>query len=132
MKQDLARLNSIIRAAQGRGPQIEPQTQRELILFRIARGNGRPVPLPEIQQGEFGGFVSDPQARICELRKLYLIDCETHKVAAARHSTYTLRLNPDGTPSLKSEIFIPSTPAPNRPAMASAGSMVQWEMGLRR
>ena len=101
------RLFSVISAAQRRGPHVEPKTQKELILYRIASGNGMPVSLPEIQQGAWGTFVSDPQARIHELRKLFFIDSEWHIVNGQKHSTYLLRLNPDGTPQLKNQDVAP-------------------------
>jgi hypothetical protein len=132
------RLNSIIRAAQRRGAEIEPRTQRELILYRIAGGNGKPVPLPEIQQGPGSRFVSDPQARVHELRALgYLIDCEAGRVGDQRHSSYLLLLNADGTPQIKHESFIeryqrqhPKKPAPQaQPEHGGIRNHLLWETG---
>src|SRR5689334_22453514 len=98
----MTRLDSIIDGAQGRGPHVEPQSQKELILYRIAAGNGKAVSLPAIQQGPGGRFVSDPQARICDLRAAgYLIECQSFKVGSQRHSSYLLVLNPDGSPKNK-------------------------------
>jgi hypothetical protein len=97
----ISRLDAVAAAALGRGPAVAPRTQTELILHRIASGRGRPVPLPQIQQGPGSAFVSDPQARIHELRGVYDIGIDCRWGNQRKQSSYWLELDEAGCPKRK-------------------------------
>lgn len=74
------------------------------LLSRLCARRGKPVPLYELQQNPAPsrGFMSDPQARVCDLTKQwgYDIVCSWMWVNGAKHSCRWIILGADGMPTI--------------------------------
>ena len=125
-----AHLLDVIRFAQGKGPVTDISRQIDAILYRIARGNGQPVPLPQVQRGEFGQFASDPQARLNDLRHDFgfEISCIRSIDGKKGHNGYLLHLNPDGTPKMKASADV-ATEAPKQPKSERGSAWRKFSFG---
>lgn len=84
---------------------LEPKSQEEKVMYRLGRGKGGPVGLPELQQDEHGkGFISQFTARVHALKNrhgfriLNRVDYTSNPVK----SWYWLEVNESGFPVLDS------------------------------
>ena len=87
------------------GIPLEPKSQEEIVMYRLGRGKGGPVGLPELQQDEHGkGFISQFTARVHALKNrhgfriLNRVDYTSNPVK----SWYWVQVNESGFPVLDS------------------------------
>ncbi len=100
-------------------PPTEPRTQAERVLWRIAKGQGGPVELPDIQLVH--PVVSQMTARIFNLREHgFTISNRTDLSSIPCKSWYWLELNPDGTPKLRGVEFTEPKDGKTKNAVPSA------------
>lgn len=123
----LAKLRELVEKARSwpAGAPEPPMTSDEQrVLFRIARGNGRMVPLPEIQRERTGGgFMSQITPRIHSLKHRYGFDIRNHQ--EGENSWYYLRAK---EPSVN---FGRREPQPATPTASFAQSLL-FETGRAR
>lgn len=127
----LAKIRALVQQARTwpHGAPEPPMTSDEQrVAFRIARGNGRHVPLYEIQQEREGrGFMSQITPRIHALKHRYGLDIRSHQ--EGEKSWYYIVFADAVTPSAP----VRTTPTqPKPPIPAAASNFLAFETGRTR
>lgn len=104
-KERQARLVGMFLTGAGRYPGIplEPNSQEEIVMYRLGRGNGGPVELPALQQDEHGkGFISQFTARVHALKNRHGFRIKNRVDYACNpiRSWYWVEVNEHGFPIL--------------------------------
>jgi hypothetical protein len=104
-KEVQGKLTGMFLSGAGRYPGVplDPKSQEEKVMFRLGRGNGAPVELPNLQQDENGkGFISQFTARVHALkhRHGFRIQNRIDYASDPIRSWYWLEVNEHGFPIL--------------------------------